>query len=277
MMTIRTVYPILLWLALLPWPIPGTAEVMPIFDVHLHYTSTDAETLPPPAIMALLDAQRIEQAVIIGSPPELAMRLHDKAPQRIVPFLGVYRNPADKIRWPLDEALPGRVEQALKQGQWRGIGELHLFAANRHRPVFHRLIALAGKYQVIMMIHGDPAVIDTLYERAPQQPVIWAHAGTHPYPSLLADYLGRYPRLYIDLSVRNERIAPHGELDDAWRELFEQYPERILLGVDTFSTRRWQRFEQVAATTRHWLAQLPNDIAANLAYRNARQLFAIPE
>ena len=82
-------------------------------------------------------------------------------------------------------------------------------------------------------MHCDPAVIDSLFAHSPNAQVIWDHAGTYPYPQLLRDYLDRYPRLYVDLSVRDERIAPNGELDPDWENLLWEYPDRFLIGVDT--------------------------------------------
>ena len=268
MMRKYLLYPCLL--LLLSPPLYG----QPIFDVHLHYTAADAEHFSAAEILAILEANEVERAVVIGQPAELASALHRQAPERIVPFLGVYREREDKAGWPQDEGLPARVEQALQAGHWRGVGELHLFAEERHSPVFRRLVALAAEYGLVMMIHGDPAVIDTLYDYAPQQPVIWAHAGAYPHPPLLADYLARYPALYLDLSVRDGRIAPSGELAQEWYELFEQYPQRILLGVDTFSSNRWREFGRVITVTRQWLAQLPQDVAQKLAHDNARRLFS---
>jgi hypothetical protein len=49
-----------------------------------------------------------------------------------------------------------------------------------------------------------------LFDRAPEATVIWTHAGAYPYPPPLRDYLRRYPGLYIDLSVRDQRAAPDG-------------------------------------------------------------------
>lgn len=270
-MNIGKTRPFLLLLILLIRP----AGASPLFDVHLHYTQADAEHLSPGQVIERLKASNVERAVVIGQPPELAVRLYREDPGRIVPFLGVYRSRADKTRWMRDETLPERVSKALAEERWRGIGELHIFAENRHSPVFRRLIRLAREHNLIMMLHADPAVIDALYELAPEQPVIWAHAGAYPFPPLLEDYLERYPALYIDLSVRNERIAPQGELSGQWFNLFERHSDRILLGVDTFSTNRWREFDRVVAATRYWLEQLPPDTAENLAYRNARRLFGI--
>ena len=116
-------------------------------------------------------------------------------------------------------------------------------------------------------------MIDTVYEQAPGHPVIWAHAGTFPYPDLVADYLTRYPALRVDLSVRDERIAPGGNLQDDWYELFVRFPDRFMVGVDTFSESRWKHFDQAVRRIRQWLNSLPDDIARRLSYGNAAALF----
>ena len=111
------------------------------------------------------------------------------------------------------------------------------------------------------------------YNIAPSQPVLWAHAGTFPYPDLVADYLQRYPALSIDLSVRDDRIAPNGRLKDDWYELFLRFPDRFMVGVDTYSLSRWKYFDSVVERIRTWLAQLPDEIARRLAYDNAAAFF----
>ena len=157
----------------------------------------------------------------------------------------------------------------MESGIWRGIGELHLFAGDRDSPVFRGLVEMATQRDLPLLIHGDPAVIDRLYEIAADATVIWAHAGAYPYSELLADYLARHPRLFVDLSVRDARIAPEGRLAEAWRLLFLAHLERFMIGVDTFSVARWRAFDSVTADIRAWLAQLPPDIAARLARENA--------
>jgi predicted TIM-barrel fold metal-dependent hydrolase len=121
--------------------------------------------------------------------------------------------------------------------------------------------------------HCDPAVIDALFEQVPEATVIWAHAGAYPYPPLLRDYLERYPGLYIDLSVRDQRIAPDGQLDPQWELLLLAYPGRFMVGVDTFSAERWHAFAEVANRIRNWLAQLPAEVSDAIAYRNAARVF----
>ena len=252
---------------------PASLSADPLFDAHLHYGATDAAQYSPRQIIARLERNGIRHAVVSGTPAAHTAHLYRQAPGRIVPLLGVYRSQDDKIAWVDDATLPERVEAELDKGPWRGIGELHIFAGDRHSPVFRRIIEIATQRKLPLQIHADPAVIDTLYDISPMQAVIWAHAGTFPYPDLVADYLHRYPALMIDLSVRDERIAPDGRISDDWYELFVRFPDRFMVGVDTFSLSRWHHLDAAVTTMRHWLKQLPDDVARQLAYDNAAEFF----
>ena len=270
MMTRCSLYPYFLLVILLS---PSGLVAGPLFDAHLHYSAADAKILSPKAVIERLDRNGIRHAVVTSTPASHAADLYRYAPDRIVPLLGIYRSYNDKASWSDDLSLPSYVETELKQGHWRGVGELHIFAKHRHSPVFRRIVETASSRQLPMLIHGDPAVIDTIYDIAPAIQLTWAHAGTFPYPDLIADYMRRYPTLIVDLSMRDERIAPQGSLDDAWYELFVTYPNRFLVGVDTYSPSRWQEFDGAVARIRNWLSQLPDDIATQLAYGNAARLY----
>lgn len=249
--------------------LPIIAFATPLFDVHLHYNQSDVAEFSPTKVIEILKRNNVRYAMVTSRPSELVTQLHQEAPGMIIPMLGVYQTLDDKYDWYKDDHLPARIEAALKKGGWQALGELHLFAEQREQPVFRKMIQLAVDYQLPLTIHADPAVIDTVYTIAPDHPVIWAHAGTFPYPDLLADYLQRYPRLHVDLSVRDERMAPGGKLSDDWYTLFVKFPDRFMIGVDTFSTDRWKRFDQVTTKIRNWLSQLPNDIAKQIAFENA--------
>jgi len=249
------------------------AEGMMLFDAHLHYNADDKAQFEPEAIIDLLGENRVEHAVITSRPPQLALQLHEKAPERIVPILGVYRSSLDKPTWMHNPKLPSLVQQALADRRWRGIGELHLFALDRRSPVFLRIVELAQTHELPLLLHCDPAVIDAVFEHAPGATVIWAHAGAYPFVPLLRDYLERYPGLHIDLSVRDERIAPGGELDPEWEWILSEFADRFLVGVDTYRTRRWENYPQVAAKIRKWLQQLPESAANAIARDNGRRLF----
>ncbi|MDZ7661334.1 amidohydrolase family protein [Thiohalophilus sp.] len=260
-------------LLLLVFPFTSVVNAeLPLFDAHLHYNENHAQEFTPQAIIRILQRNHISRALVTSRPPQLVQTLYERAPDRIIPFLGVYEQFADKQNWHRDTSVPARVASQLESGNWRGIGELHIFAENRHSPVLRQLVQLAMQQGLPLLMHTDPAVIDTIYEIGTGVSVIWAHAGAYPYPDLLADYLNRYPNLYIDLSVRNERIAPDGKLDEAWYELLIRFPDRFLVGVDTFSSEQWHKYGDTTRTIRSWLEQLPPDVAKQLAYHNARSI-----
>ena len=254
----------------------SSAIAAPLFDTHLHYSRADAEKYSPADIIKILDRNDITLAAVTGSPSSHVVDLHNYAPQRIIPLLGFYSRQIDKSRWINDGSIPDLVETELKRGIWQGIGEIHIFAKDRNSPVFRRIIQIAASHDLPLLIHADPAVIDSIYDVAPKLRVIWAHAGKYPYPELIADYLRRYQSLSVDLSMRDERIAPSGELDDAWYELFISFPDRFLLGVDTYSSTRWQNFDVAVKTMRHWLSQLPEEVRVKLAYENAAAIYGKP-
>ena len=47
-----------------------------------------------------------------------------------------------------------------------------------------------------------------------------------------------------------------------------------MVGTDTYTPERWHYVVEHAAYSRKWLAELPADLADNIAFRNAEQLAA---
>jgi hypothetical protein len=264
-----------------PYPerIGDTGPRRPLFDTHLHYNRTHATAFPPETAALALERVGIVRAIVSSRDPELLDALMRAAPGRIVPFLDVYATPAHKTGWMFEADLVERVrndlDSGLSSGDWGGIGELHLFAGERHAEVFRKLLRLAAQRDLPVMIHGDPAVIDRAFELEPDLRVQWAHAGTFPYPDLLRDYLVRYPRLNIDLSMRSPRLNPPEGMPLDWRELLIEHADRFLVGIDTFSVGRWQDLELHASEIRAWLEELPEDVARRIASENAWALFPL--
>lgn len=264
---------LLAWAAAAPL-FAANGRLPPMIDGHAHYTAADAEALPPAAMLARLDAAGVRRIVVSGAPPELAQRLHRQAPERVIPLLGVYGAGRDKADWMRDAGLPQQVATDLARGRWAGVGELHLFARDADNPVFAALVRLAAAHDLVLMMHGDAEVVERALSLAPRLRVLWAHLGTEPRPELLAAMLDRHPdRLWIDTSVRDERIAPDGRLRPEWRALFLRYPDRFLVAVDTFSLNRWQHYAAVVGQIRAWLASLPPELQAKLLHDNAARLF----
>ena len=68
---------------------------LPLFDTHLHYNSDHTRHFPPAAVVEILHAEGVINAVVTARPPVLVQQLHELAPDRIIPMLGVYRTAAD--------------------------------------------------------------------------------------------------------------------------------------------------------------------------------------
>lgn len=251
----------------------GNAAPPPMIDAHAHYTQPDADAFSPDAILATLDAAGVRRMLVTGAPPELAQTLYRRAPDRILPALGVYERGAHKGNWAHDAALPARVAAMLESGRWAALGELHLFAADARAPVFEALAKLAAAHDLVLLLHGDAEIVARAFALAPGLRVLWAHLGTDPRPEALDPMLTRYPNLWIDTSVRDERIAPGGRLLPAWRALFERHPDRFVVAVDSFSTHRWRHYGEVVETIRAWTAALPADLRDRLLHDNAAHLF----
>ena len=248
----------------------------PLIDAHSHYTAHDARHFSQADIVAKLNHAGVSRAVITSAPWHFARDLHAHAPQRIIPLLGVYASDAHKARWMHDPGLPGRVASQLTQGPWAGIGELHLFARDAHSPVFAELVHLAHQHGLMMLLHGDPEVVDRAFELEPNLRVLWAHLGTVPEPAIVRQVLQRHANkgLWIDTSVRDDRIAPGGVLLPEWRELFEAHPASFVVAIDTFSSYRWGRYTHVANDIRRWVSSLPPALQERLLWHNAEALFA---
>jgi predicted TIM-barrel fold metal-dependent hydrolase len=251
----------------------GANPLPPMIDAHAHYSAPDAAALSPAEVVAKLDAAGVRQLVVTSSPPQLSQQLYQHAPERIIPLLGVYASDLHKANWVHDAGLPARVAAQLEDGVWAGIGELHLFARDARQPVLAQLVRLAAASKLVVMIHGDAEVVEQVFAVAPEVRVLWAHLGTDPQPDLLAAMLVRFPGLWVDTSVRDERIAPDERLLPEWRALFERHPERFVVAVDTFSVNRWLQYEEVVAQIRSWVDPLPPPLKDNLLHDNAARLF----
>lgn len=247
----------------------------PLFDAHLHYRDRQMEHFPPEAVARTLEANSIQAAIVMAPRSKLIETLETTADTRIVPFLEISQRLGRKMDWMYEDDLRGQVETILDQSavDWRGIGELHIQADDRFARGFEELLALAVERDLWIVIHGDPAVIDHAYAIRPDVRILWAHAGSYAYPPLVRDYLDRHPNMVMDVSMRNPRINPGGIIDGDWFELFLDYPDRFLIGNDTFSLARWEHFTALKDSTRTWLMQLPPNVERMIAWENGQRLF----
>ncbi|MBM3522388.1 MAG: amidohydrolase [Alphaproteobacteria bacterium] len=250
---------------------PARGADLPIVDVHIHY-SHDAWALTPPAdAAAILRKAGIKRALVSSSNDDGNQMLLKEAPDLIWPSLRPYRTRADASGWVRDPAIVGYMEERLKRHRYVAIGEFHVYGADADLPVMRRTVELARQHDLVLHAHGDADAIDRLFAQWPHARVLWAHSG-FDQPERLAEMLRKHPRLFADLAFRNEH-GSGGQVPAAWRSLFEAFPDRFMVGTDTFTPERWHYVGEHAAWTRAWLATLPRDLAERIAYRNAEALF----
>ncbi len=251
--------------------VPAAAQ-FPIFDAHIHYSRPDWDTYTPERALSILAAAGVRRAIVSSTPDDGTLKLHEKAPKSIVPFLRPYRTRGDMGSWHSDPAVQAYVEDRLKRGIYRGIGEFHLGAADASGPTVKRIAELAGERDLFLQAHVDDAAIERLLTLYPRVRFLWAHAGMSSSAPTVGKLLERFPKLYVELALRTD-VAPGGTLDPEWRSVFVKYPDRFLVGTDTWVTSRWEIIRDYHRDVQVWLGQLPRDVAESIAWKNGDRLF----
>lgn len=243
----------------------------PLFEGHIHYNSDVWQAIDPAGAIDRLRSAGIERAFVSSTPTRGTEQLYQIDPDRIVPLLRPYRNPGDRVTWFADPEVLAHVRERLAAFPYRGIGEFHVFGADASTPQMAELIELARARSLFLHAHADTDAIVRILDRAPEIPVIWAHAGFDVSLETLERLLGQYPQLYLELSFRRD-VAPLGQLSEAWRRVLVERRGRFLVGLDTYIPSRWAELDQLAQEARVWLRQLPPEVARAVAYENAQRL-----
>ncbi len=246
-------------------PFARAAE-LPIFDAHVHYSHDAWETLPAKDAVALLRKAGVKRALVSSSNDEGTQRLLAEAPDLIIPELRPYRTRSDVSTWVRDEGIITYLEERLRRHIYVAIGEFHLYGADADLPVPRRMVELARKYNLILHAHSDVEAIERLLNQYPDARILWAHAGFTD-PARVREMLRKHRNLWADLAFRTDH-APGGKLEPAWREAFLEFPNRFMVGTDTYIAERWHFVQEHATTARKWLGELPRNVAENIAWKN---------
>jgi hypothetical protein len=224
----------------------------------------------PPAQAGLLRAPGC--VLVSSSDDEGTQKLLAAAPDLIVPELRPYRTRADTSTWVRDEGIVRYLEQRLAR---------HRYVGHRRVPPLRRRRRTAGAAP-----HGGagaraPACCcmripmstrsSRLFRQWPEARVLWAHSGFER-PEAVREPLRRHPRLWCDLAFRGDHASNGSQVDPAWREAFEEFPQRFMVGTDTFTPERWHYIGRTPTGPAQWLADLPLPLAERLAWRNADAL-----
>jgi hypothetical protein len=253
--------------------VPGIAGAseLPIFDAHVHYSHDAWSVVPPKDAVAILRKAGVKRALVSSSDDEGTQKLLAEAPDIIIPELRPYRRRADVSTWTRDEAVLQYVEERLKKHTYVAIGEFHLFGADADLPIPRRVVQLAKQYGLLLHAHADAEAVERIFQQDPGARVLWAHSGFEN-PGRVREMLRKHRNLWADLAFRSDQ-GSGGKVPPEWREAFVEFPDRFMVGTDTFTPERWHYVIDHAAFSRAWLADLPPDLAERIAWKNGEALF----
>jgi len=246
----------------------------PIFDAQVHYNAESWDRVSVNAILNTADDINIPWLLVGSLPNEGTWRLYQSDPKRVIPMMVPYHLREERDTWFDDPKNLEYVQSEFKNKSYRGIGEFFLFDGQVDTPVVRGIVELAQERNLILHARSDHNAIRQLFSLGPNIRILWAHGGMFTPPATIGEMLGRYPRLWVEISHRGD-VAPRGNLSPEWREIMMRHPDRFLLGSGTYSTEYWYKFRNYFDQYRNWLTQLPPEVSERIAYRNGLDLFNI--
>ena len=243
----------LLVLAFAPFSAP--AAELPIFDAHLHYSHDAWEVVPPKQAIAMLRKAGVRRALVSSSGDDGQQRLAAEAPDLVVPELRPYRSRGDIGTWFRDETVPAYLEERLKRFRYAGIGEFHLYGADADlagSAPYGRARETARPFSA--------RAFGCRRGRAPVQAVAAGEDPLGPFGLRPARACARDAAQAQEPLVRSrvpDRPGAGGKVDADWRAAFLEFPDRFMVGTDSFTPERWHYIGEHANWSRGWLADLP--------------------
>ena len=253
----------------------GQDQDLPVFDTHVHYKEPAWSVYPPDVVIEMMKSAGVAKALVSSTPDEGTRMLYREDPDRIIPFLRPYHDDITSSNWHQQEQIIDYFKKRLEMPIYKGLGEFHI-----HNPidadsaVIKKTVQLAVERDLYIHVHTDHRAVEQIFAYEPQVKILWAHAGMSDPPAVVAAMFERFENLWVDISIREYEIAPNGKLAPEWQKLFLDHSDRITIGSDTWVNAQWDNYEEIIAFDRHWLAQLPPEVAKKIAFDNAKRLFA---
>lgn len=287
------------------------ASTMRLFDGHDHLRVESVEAGEDD--LALLAAAGVSLGMLaLGTPDadanSIARMLQTSSVHPVFTFAWAPTLVVDGVK--VFSSTASSVVRGQLEAGGRGVGEMTLrhsgppllaadIAANDATAM--EIYAEAAAHGVPVSIHFEtrdksaPGVditsrIDELRAALSANPntiFIWCHLGDTG-PATVRALIEDFDNLYADLSSRNPHFVRDwplslqslsdggGSLKPEWKNLFEDYSDRFLFGLDLASDDRWAQLSTVVTYYREVLGQLSQETAEKIACKNANALLTIP-
>ena len=211
---------------------------LPIFDAHLHYSHDAWECVPvagrdrDPAqgrrqARAGLELRRRGPAAPLPAAPDL-----------VIPELRPYRRRGEIGTWFRDETVVPYLEERLAK---------YRYVAHRRIPPLRRRRRPAGAARAWSSSRASTTCSCTRIPTPMRSSACSssgrrrASCGRTPAstrPENVAEMLRKHKNLWCDLAFRTDH-GSGGKVDPAWRKVFLEFPDRFMVGTDTFTPERW--------------------------------------
>ncbi len=253
----------------------GAQGPLEIFDAHLHYNQEPAPFYSLDEVRALFRRNHVTGILATSRPNKGTHELvAAKWPELwVVPFIRPYRVRSDIQSWFKDPAIFDLITAEYARGNYRGIGEFHIYGKDAASPWVKKMVDFAVARNLYLHAHCDEQALQILFGHNAKARIIWAHTGFSVPAARVAALLEQHAdALWGELSYRGG-MTEGGRLTDEWRRLLARHSDRFLLGSDTWVDERWASYDTIFEEYRGWLAQLPAEQAQRIAYGNAARLF----
>jgi predicted TIM-barrel fold metal-dependent hydrolase len=240
---------------------------------------------------------------------EESLRMNEQYPDRFVPTTVHGDGP---LWHGTDKTFLEKLAGDARSGKYFAMGEFearHYPGSHNSRDVhlpvdsfaMETVFQLSSETGLPFLLHHEAEdallpELDHMLTKYPRSKVIWCHAGRNRNPKTwtkfnkvdgIRDYLKKYPNLYFDLVQSPPRSKYHWTgyvdaimyntdravfLDIEWQKLFEEFPERFVIGSDV-NTGRFQNYDRVFENFRNIVFKaLKKDTAERFAFKNAWKL-----
>ena len=156
--------------------------------------------------------------------------------------------------------------------------------AEDHPGPEHVSADIARKFP--QLFRNNLPAFERLLAHNPKAKIIWEHVAGDPFgyctPELCYQLLKKYRNLYMSMRLgfckppENSPMASPREIRPTWLRLFQDFPDRFMIGRDGFYMPEGKP-ETVGAYfwTRRLINNLHPDVARKIAYENASALFRL--
>ena len=248
---------------------------------------------------------------------EDALRLAERYPGRFFPLVGMQQPLlTGSYKWQSPDREVDRLieetERKLASGRFFGIGEFIVRHwaygrgphAEQENPIYstfmRRMSELSARFEVPMVVHmeGYPALVDDfsrLLVEYPNARFIWAHNCGRSKAAVIRGMLARHSNLFCDLAGMTnvgtysygtgwprraeftELIEQDGVLVPDMKALYEEFPDRFMLGMDFAHARanNLQSYFRHVNRFREFLGRLKPETAKKFAETNAIRVFKL--